>query len=173
MIASGPGGTVNLHGDPQKASQRVEAIFRHPQTEHLQYAISKDAALAQRLSGLDDIAFGFELARLAPAGSPAAAPRRASLQPPPSPYEPVNGNSATAPVAFNRCEDFPQIWSIDQGTTETEINVSGFRIDGHLSVTGGRAPDFQAVDRVHEPVAWMALDAGSLRIVDGVAVFGP
>jgi hypothetical protein len=73
---------------------------------------------------------------------------------------------------FNRCEDFPQIWSIDEGSTETEINVTDYRTEGHVTVRGGRAPDFSAVDSLREPKAWAAIDACSLRIVDGVAVFG-
>lgn len=99
VIASGPGGAVHLHADPAKASQRVAAVFLHPQTEHLQYAISRDAALAERLAGLDDIAFGFELARLAPGTATPVAPRRAEPKPIPAPFQPVNGNSATVAVA--------------------------------------------------------------------------
>lgn len=99
VIASGPGGAVHLHADPAKASQRVAAVFLHPQTEHLQYAISRDAALAERLAGLDDIAFGFELARLAPGTAAPVAPRRAEPKPIPAPFQPVNGNSATVAVA--------------------------------------------------------------------------
>jgi hypothetical protein len=72
---------------------------------------------------------------------------------------------------FNRCEDFPQIWSIDQGTTETEINVADFRTEGHVSVIGGRAPDFAVVDSAREPKAWAEVEACSLQIVGGVAVF--
>jgi hypothetical protein len=73
---------------------------------------------------------------------------------------------------FNRCEDFPQIWSIDEGTAATELNVVDYRTEGHVTVRGGRAPDFAAVDSHREPKAWAAIDAHSLRIVDGVAVFG-
>ena len=72
---------------------------------------------------------------------------------------------------FNRCEDFPQIWSIDQGTTETEINVVDYRTEGHVRVCGGRAPDFAAVNGQREPKAWASVDAHTLHIVDGVAVF--
>lgn len=30
---------------------------------------------------------------------------------------------------FNRCADFPQIWSIDEGTCATEVNVIGARAE--------------------------------------------
>lgn len=60
---------------------------------------------------------------------------------------------------FNRCEDFPQIWSIDQGTVETEINVADFRTEGHVTVIAGRAPDFSAIDSAREPKDWAAVDA--------------
>lgn len=72
---------------------------------------------------------------------------------------------------FNRCEDFPQIWSIDQGTTETEINVIGFRTEGQVHVQSGRAEDFAKVDGQREPKAWAVVTAHSLRIDNGVAVF--
>ncbi len=71
---------------------------------------------------------------------------------------------------FNRCEDFPQIWSIDEGTVATEINVCGFELSGCVAGSG-RTPEFAAVDSAREPKAWLAVDAHDLRVVGGVAVF--
>ena len=70
---------------------------------------------------------------------------------------------------FNRCEDFPQIWSIDEGTVATEVNVIGFEMVGCLA-RSDRAEDFAALDSVREPKAWLAVDAHELRIVAGVAM---
>lgn len=73
-------------------------------------------------------------------------------------------------VYFNRCEDFPQIWSIDEGSVETEVNVVDFRASGCI-VTSGRAPDFSALDSNREPKAWLEIQASSVRLVVGFAVF--
>jgi hypothetical protein len=93
VMTNGPGASVNLGPTEDQAKQRCAMIFHHPQSEHLQYAIMKDGALAQKLAGLDDISFGMELARLVPTQSPA--PERRAFTPPPAPMQPVNGNSAT------------------------------------------------------------------------------
>ncbi len=95
VLKSGPGAGVNMHAtDPDRATARCAFIFGHSQSEHLQYAIMKDAELANRLAGMDDIAFGLELAKIA---APVAQqpPRRAAVPPPPAPYTPVNGSGPT------------------------------------------------------------------------------
>lgn len=93
IISSGPGVGVKMHAtDIVKARQRVAAIFAHPHAEHLEYAILKDGALAQKLAGLDDIGFGIELARLVPTSQPA---ERRAFTPPPAPMQAVGGNGAT------------------------------------------------------------------------------
>ncbi len=97
MMSSGPGVMVVLGPTPDIGAQRVQAIIEMPGSEHLQYAIAKDEALARRLAGLSDIAFGAELARLVPA-SPAVAPlasTAASSVIPPAPYVPVGSGSKT------------------------------------------------------------------------------
>jgi len=73
---------------------------------------------------------------------------------------------------FNRCEDFPQIWSIDCGSIDTEINVIGFLALG-CAIAPGRAADFAAVDATREPKAWINIQASDVRIDAGVAVFEP
>ena len=84
---------VNLHKDDDKADARVRFIVAHPQSEHIQYAIMKDPAFARKLAGLDDIAFGIEIAALA---KPAAGvPAKPAWTPPPAPHTPVNGSTAT------------------------------------------------------------------------------
>ena len=71
---------------------------------------------------------------------------------------------------FNRCEDFPQIWSIDEGSVDTEINVVDFTIPPGCAMKGGRAADF-ATCSAREPKAWVEIDARGVAIVAGVAVF--
>jgi len=97
VLQSGPGGGVNLGRTEDEGTARCLAIFQHPQSEHLQYAIMKDGDLAKRLGAMDDIAFGMELARLVPAGN--GAPAQREWKPPAAPFTPVNGNSPTTPVA--------------------------------------------------------------------------
>jgi hypothetical protein len=94
MLQSGPGTFVNM---PLPA---LQAILRAPNSEHLQYAIMRDGALAQRLAGLafqDPYAFAVELAALAPA-TPAASPASTGttgLATPPAPMQPVGSGSHT------------------------------------------------------------------------------
>lgn len=92
VLTSGPGATVDLAPDATAAAARVRFIYDHPQSEHLQYAIMKDADLAKKLAGLDDIGFGLEIARLV---TPQQAARPRAVAPPPAPYMPVNSGSAT------------------------------------------------------------------------------
>jgi len=72
---------------------------------------------------------------------------------------------------FNRCEDWPQIWSIDNGDTSTEINVTAWRVEVPCTVTSDRADDLATVDRARQPVAWASIEAQTLTIERGVAVF--
>ena len=89
---SGPGAVVPMPRD------RIEAIFVHPASEHLQYVIAKDAALAQRLANCHPYEFGAELARLTPTGSGAspASPAVSATTTAPAPYQPVGSGSKTA-----------------------------------------------------------------------------
>ena len=66
---------------------------------------------------------------------------------------------------FNRTEDFPQVWSIDEGTPDTEVNVVGFRFEGAMPVTSGVSTDGT------QPRAWVSIDAKGLSIEHGIAVF--
>lgn len=72
---------------------------------------------------------------------------------------------------FNNCADFPQIWSIDEGTTETEVNVIGFGIEAGCEARSARVPDFKAIDRGREPVCWVEVTAAQVWIEQGVALF--
>lgn len=94
MLQSGPGTYVNM---PPGA---IHAIYQLPNTEHVQYAIMKDGALAQKLASLaarDPYAFGLELALIAPATpavSTASTGTVGSVTPPP-PMKPVGQGSTT------------------------------------------------------------------------------
>lgn len=66
-------------------------------------------------------------------------------------------------VYFNRAEDAPQIWSIDEGTVASEINVLSVKV---------QAPGFTRSNldaQFPEPKAWIEVD-GHLSIVNGVAL---
>ncbi len=92
MLQNGPGTMVSL-GSPDK----LQAIVLHPNSEHLQYAIMKDAGLAQYLAGLGPIEFGWALSQIAPS-SPAAQPASTGVSgavTPPPPYQPVGTGSKT------------------------------------------------------------------------------
>ena len=97
VLASGPGAGILLGPTEDEGRSRVDYIVRHPRSEHLQYAILKDATLAKRLASLDAIHFGLELEKIAPSGSGAspASPARAGSVTPPAPYQPVGSGSST------------------------------------------------------------------------------
>lgn len=101
MLASGPGTFVTM---PQQA---IRAIYQHPLSEHLQYQVMKDGALAQRLAQLamtDPYSFAFELAKLAPAAQPATNGRSAPL--PPAPMQPVGSGGSTSKPTSAEAENF-------------------------------------------------------------------
>jgi hypothetical protein len=88
VISTGPGSQVMM------PREKIEAIIAAPNSEHLQYLIAKDGALAQRLASASPINFGMELAKLAPA-SQLPANGGTAHQPPPAPYTPVGAGTPT------------------------------------------------------------------------------
>lgn len=95
--SGGPGASIPLGATPQAAQARIQAIIQSPQSEHLQYAIAKDASLAHKLASLSDVQFGMALAQLAPtapATSPASTGFAGSVTAP-IPYQPVGSGSKT------------------------------------------------------------------------------
>lgn len=99
VIASGPGARIVLGRDAEMGTARVKYIAQLPQAEHVQYAIAKDASLAQRLAGMSDLEFGVTVAGLAPSNHLTAAPTPTPRTPtPPQPYQPVgSGTQTTVP----------------------------------------------------------------------------
>jgi len=67
-------------------------------------------------------------------------------------------------IYFNRIEDAPQIWSVDEGSHASEINVQGIQIISRDTETG---QNLEAKDP--EPKAWMWV-VGRLEVKDGCAV---
>ncbi|HKS94988.1 MAG TPA: hypothetical protein VJV74_02520 [Terriglobia bacterium] len=66
-------------------------------------------------------------------------------------------------VYFNKSKEAPQVWSVDEGDTRTEINVRAFIIE---TTTVSR---YNGAAAYPEPKAWTEL-VGFLAIVDGIAV---
>lgn len=92
MLKTGPGSQIPLGRSVNESLERAQFVIAHPQSEHVQYAILKDAALAQRLQQSDPYTFGQIIAGLVPP----APPSRPAWTPPPAPYEAVGSASATA-----------------------------------------------------------------------------
>lgn len=82
----------------QMDMSRIQFIVEHPQSEHIQYAILKDAALAKRLDTASDYEFGALIASLAPAER-AAKPAAPTWTPPPAPHPSVGASSPTTAKA--------------------------------------------------------------------------
>jgi hypothetical protein len=87
-------GQIPLGRTKAESLERVAFIANHPQSEHIQYALLKDAALLQRLGQSDPYTFGVAIAGLVP--PPAAA--RPAWTPPPSPHPTVGASSPTTPT---------------------------------------------------------------------------
>ena len=69
---------------------------------------------------------------------------------------------------FNRSNDYPQVWSVDQGSHASEVNVQHIKLQGALSAFSCYDPNAE----YPEPKAWLEVD-GTLRIEDGAAVIDP
>lgn len=74
---------------------------------------------------------------------------------------------------FNRCEDWPQIWSIDDGDIAHECNVVAWRTEPGVTMRAGRVSDElrATLDKARQPVAWCEVEAANCRIEAGIAVF--
>lgn len=71
-------------------------------------------------------------------------------------------------VYFNRQQDWPMIWCIDQGDISTQIRVHWVKIQG-VKLEGGTTISQKPTKRIpNEPVAWFEVK-GKLRITNGVA----
>ena len=64
---------------------------------------------------------------------------------------------------FNRAESAPQVWSVDEGSTKSEINVQNLIIQAHAKGYFNQDAEYP------EPKAWLEVVA-SLTIQAGNAV---
>jgi hypothetical protein len=73
-------------------------------------------------------------------------------------------------IYFNRMNDVPLVWSVDEGDQASEINVREVRIfAGQVS----SCVNLGETDAENRPKAWLEVD-GELRIEDGIAkIYGP
>jgi len=71
-------------------------------------------------------------------------------------------------VYFNRKSEFPQVWSIDEGTQESEINVSNVEVYVPIIARNLTQEEMNSVDRNVTPIAWFECK-GRLKVVNGVA----
>lgn len=92
---TGPGAHVPMD------AEKIRTILHHPATEHMQYVIAKDAALAQQLAQMGPIDFGMAMASFAPAGpaAPLASTGATGSTTPPAPMQPVGSGSPTTVVS--------------------------------------------------------------------------
>lgn len=90
-LLKGPAGKIPLGPSQEEALERVAFIANHPQSEHIQYAILKDQALAEKLRASDAYTFGVTIAGLVPSSKPAAP----AWTPPPAPHPTVGASSPT------------------------------------------------------------------------------
>lgn len=71
-------------------------------------------------------------------------------------------------IYFNRAADAPQVWSVDEGSHASEVNVQGVQVAGNVPLATAHNLDAQEP----EPKAWMEAE-GQLVVRGGVAVIVP
>jgi hypothetical protein len=69
-------------------------------------------------------------------------------------------------VYFNRLNEAPQVWSVDEGTQDSEINVTAVTLVDCFAET---KVDLGETDTENRPKAWIEV-RGSMVIVGGVAI---
>lgn len=67
---------------------------------------------------------------------------------------------------FNRLNEAPQIWSVDEGNQSSEINVTAISLVGCNAISRSNLGE---TDTENKPKAWFEV-VGTLQLVDGVAV---
>lgn len=78
-------------------------------------------------------------------------------------------------VYYNRSQDFPQLWSVDEGDQSTEFNVIDIDAVGCPVAWRALPPPIRAAEGVGPvfPSAWNEIEAAGVKVVRGVAVFTP
>lgn len=71
-------------------------------------------------------------------------------------------------VYFNKKSEWPLVWSIDEGDQDTEINVKEVTIIASYSETRAIVNNGH-IDTTNTPLAWLAVEAKGIRIVEGIA----
>lgn len=69
-------------------------------------------------------------------------------------------------IYFNRLSEQPQVWSVDEGTQESEINVAKVLLIGCNAVT---RCNLDETDTKNKPKAWIEV-VGTLPVQRGVAL---
>jgi hypothetical protein len=70
---------------------------------------------------------------------------------------------------FNRHREAPQVWSVDEGAQESEVNVMAFFADGcpvRSRYNGMKVNE-------DSPSAWIEIEASRMDVAGGVAMFVP
>jgi hypothetical protein len=71
-------------------------------------------------------------------------------------------------VYFNRKSEYPQVWAVDEGSQESEINVSSVEIYVPVISRCLSQEEMNSVDHNRAPVAWFEC-RGALSVVNGIA----
>jgi hypothetical protein len=76
-------------------------------------------------------------------------------------------------IYYNRASDWPQIWSVDEGSQATEINVQGFELSEVSAGAVALPKEARHPDNTVAPSAWLEVRNARLDVVAGIAVFTP
>ena len=87
---------------------------------------------------------------------------------------PFANGGRTYRIYFNRKREWPQVWSVDEGTQESEINVKDFLLCGVSAASKnlGSAEAMSETDHAWQPFAWLEC-TGYMQLHNGVAHFYP
>lgn len=75
-------------------------------------------------------------------------------------------------IYYNRELDWPQAWSVDEGTQDTEVNVIGFFLDGVQAKSRVLTKEQRSsLNFKDHPFAWLEVEAPEFITRDGIAIF--
>ncbi len=72
-------------------------------------------------------------------------------------------------IYFNAWQEAPLLWSVDQGTQETEIKVEGVRIDGAIYLDTYTDMTIRRNQKI--PCAWIRVFGVMMTVENRIAVF--
>lgn len=76
-------------------------------------------------------------------------------------------------IYYNRSDDYPVLWCVDEGRISSQIRVQSIRFCGVEAYTQNHKDSPNGNKNQNEPHGWMQVDDAKLVICSGEAQFHP